>query len=296
MSNQGNGWDDAGLDDMSGAGGNARDSAGGRDSGGSRDGSSGRDGSGRAADGAAGAGSDRQAQERRDQGSRAGQDRRADQDRRQARSRPGNPGADMLTDFQRWLIRSSAKSMRRELTGQVRRSLGGGERAKPGDVWGTVTTEIPPDAGESPECQWCPICRAARRMRETGPGLGDQLSAAGDVVASAVQEAMKTFDSVLARAGAAVDSTRENRDQWSPAGGDWTSARDHWAAAHGARPADGTATAGADAGADAAAGPAAEPTAAPDAAPGPEDSTPGGSGGPERNDTPDGPDEPGNRG
>jgi hypothetical protein len=197
----------------------------------------------------------------------------------------------MLTDFQRWLIRSSAKSMRREITGQVRRSLGAGERANPGDVWGTVTTEIPPEAGESPECQWCPICRAARRMRETGPGLGDQLSAAGDVVASAVQEAMKSFDSVLARAGAAGDPARDNPDRWSPASGDWTSVRDDWAAAHGAQPAGGTATAEVDAaaGADAAVGP--------DAAARPEGSaTPDGAGGPEQNGKPDGPDEPDNRG
>ena len=59
------------------------------------------------------------------------------------------------------------------------------------NVWDTATNEIPPDAGESPECQWCPICRAARRMRESGPGIGGQLSGAGDAVASAVQDAVE---------------------------------------------------------------------------------------------------------
>src|SRR5580698_10456586 len=103
------------------------------------------------------------------------------------RPRQGTPGADMLSDLQRWLIRSSAKSMRKEIGGQVRRTFGGSERPGPAEVWDTATNEIPPEVGESPECQWCPICRAARRMRDSGPGLGGQLSGAGDAVASAVQ-------------------------------------------------------------------------------------------------------------
>jgi hypothetical protein len=105
----------------------------------------------------------------------------------------------MLSDLQRWLIRSSAKTMRKEITGQVRKTLGGGRTDK-GDVWDVATTEIPPDVGESPECQWCPICRAARRMRDSGPGLGGQLSGAGDAVASAVQDAIGALDSILGKA------------------------------------------------------------------------------------------------
>jgi len=120
-------------------------------------------------------------------------------------SRPGGPprppGADLAADLaagiQRWLIRSGTRSMRRELTGQFRRTFGGNP-AESGDVWGTATTEPPPDEShEAPECAWCPVCRAARRIRESGPGLGGQLAGAGDVVASAVQEAFSAFESVL---------------------------------------------------------------------------------------------------
>jgi len=102
-------------------------------------------------------------------------------------------------DLQRWFIRQSAKNMRNQISGQVRRSLGGGR--EPSDVWDTATNEIPPEVGESPECQWCPICRAARRMRDSGPGIGDQISGAGDVVASAVQDAISALDSLLSKGG-----------------------------------------------------------------------------------------------
>lgn len=122
--------------------------------------------------------------------------------------RPGTPGTDLFGDLQRWFIRQSAKSMRRELSGQVRRTLGGG-KPEPTDVWDTATNEIPPEVGESPECQWCPVCRAARRMRDAGPGLGGQLSGAGDAVASAVQDAIGVLDSLLARTG----GSREERER-----------------------------------------------------------------------------------
>src|SRR5258708_33269235 len=100
-----------------------------------------------------------------------------------------NTGADNSSvhaaGVQRWLIRSGSRSLRRELTGQFRRTLGGGS-AEPGDVWGTATTEPPPDEShEAPECAWCPVCRAARRIRESGPGLGGQLAGAGHAVAAA---------------------------------------------------------------------------------------------------------------
>jgi hypothetical protein len=124
------------------------------------------------------------------------------------------PGSELLTDFQRWLLRSSAKSMRKELTGQVRKTLGGG-RPDNTDVWDVATTEIPPEVGESPECQWCPVCRAARRMRDSGPGLGGQLSGAGDVVASAASDVISMIDSLLSRTG----GTAAQRDRdGGPAG------------------------------------------------------------------------------
>jgi hypothetical protein len=90
--------------------------------------------------------------------------------------------------------------VRKEIGGQVRRTIGGG-RTSSADVWDTATTEIPPEVGEAPECQWCPICRAARRMRDTSPGIGGPLSGAGEAVASAVQDAMSALDSLLARTG-----------------------------------------------------------------------------------------------
>ncbi len=87
--------------------------------------------------------------------------------------------------------------MRRELTGQFRRTFGS-DRVEPGDVWDVATTEPPPyETGEAPECAWCPVCRAARRIRENGPGLGGQIVGAGDAVASAVQEALSAFDTIL---------------------------------------------------------------------------------------------------
>ena len=99
--------------------------------------------------------------------------------------------------------------MRRELEGQVRRTLGG-QRPDKGDVWDVATTEIPPEVGAAPECQWCPICRAARRMRDAGPGVAGPLSGAGEAVATVVQDAIGALDSLLARTGgraAGRDST-----------------------------------------------------------------------------------------
>lgn len=108
------------------------------------------------------------------------------------------PGGDLMGGLQRWLIRSSARTMRREIQGQVRRTLGTG-RAEPDDVWGTATTEPPDAAAEAPECAWCPICRAARAMRESGPGLSSHISGVSDAVAAAVQDAMSVVDGVLSR-------------------------------------------------------------------------------------------------
>jgi hypothetical protein len=110
------------------------------------------------------------------------------------------PRVDLVGDMQRWLIRQGAKNVRREIGGQVRRTIGGG-RTSTADVWDTATHEIPPEVGEAPECQWCPICRAARRMRDTGPGLGGQLSGAGEAVASAVQDAMSALEGLLGKTG-----------------------------------------------------------------------------------------------
>jgi hypothetical protein len=123
------------------------------------------------------------------------------------------PRVDLVGDLQRWLIRQGAKNVRKEIGGQVRRSVGGGGRTTTADVWDTATTEIPPEVGEAPECQWCPICRAARRMRDNGPGIGGQLSGAGGAVASAVQDAMSALDSLLAKtSGGNAQRDKESRE------------------------------------------------------------------------------------
>jgi hypothetical protein len=109
---------------------------------------------------------------------------------------PGDPFGDIAGNVQRWLIRSGAENMRRDLGDQFRRAFGGG-RASREDVWNTATTEPPPEStDEAPECAWCPVCRTARRMRESGPVVGG-LSGASDAVASAVQEALSAFDAFL---------------------------------------------------------------------------------------------------
>jgi hypothetical protein len=82
----------------------------------------------------------------------------------------------------------------------VRRTLGG-QRQGRADVWDVATTEIPPEVGAAPECQWCPICRAARRMRDAGPGVTAPLSGAGEAVATVVQDAIGALDSLLSRTG-----------------------------------------------------------------------------------------------
>jgi hypothetical protein len=100
-------------------------------------------------------------------------------------------GPDPLGDLQRWLMRTGARSVTKEMTGQVRRALGQDRPAA--DVWDTATNR-PED--EAPECAWCPVCRAARRMRENR-GLGSSLAGASDALASVVQEAYAAFESAM---------------------------------------------------------------------------------------------------
>ena len=100
-------------------------------------------------------------------------------------------GPDPLGDLQRWLMRTGARSVTKEMTGQVRRALGQDRPAA--DVWDTATNR-PED--EAPECAWCPVCRAARRMRENR-GLGSSLAGASDALASVVQEAYTAFESAM---------------------------------------------------------------------------------------------------
>lgn len=109
--------------------------------------------------------------------------------------------AGMANEIQRWLIRKSARNMRDELEGQVKKAFRGSER-KAGDSWATATTEPPHAADEAPECAWCPVCRAARRIAQarSGPdsrGGGPRISDAADVMAGAVRDALAGIDSIL---------------------------------------------------------------------------------------------------
>jgi len=119
-------------------------------------------------------------------------------------------GNDPIGDFQRWLMRAGARSVGRDVADRVKTTLNGGRRTT-GDVWEIATTEPPPD--EAPECAWCPICRAARRYRESasgggpatgGPGastpptgLGSQIAGVSETLAGLAQDAFSIFDSAL---------------------------------------------------------------------------------------------------
>lgn len=110
------------------------------------------------------------------------------------------PARDPIGDFQRWLMKAGARSLSREVADRVRATLGGGASAnKHASVWETATTEPPGD--EPPECQWCPICRAARRYRDSGstaaPDIGSQLAGVGDVLAGFTKDAFSLFEAAV---------------------------------------------------------------------------------------------------
>jgi hypothetical protein len=105
-------------------------------------------------------------------------------------------GNDPVGDFQRWLMRSGARGLGKEVRGNIRKTFGYGEAGRD-DVWGSATSE--PEGGEHPpECEWCPLCRAARKMKDSGPGLSSHLSSAGDAFASVMREAVDAFEAVIA--------------------------------------------------------------------------------------------------
>jgi hypothetical protein len=112
---------------------------------------------------------------------------------------PSRSGQDPIGDFQRWLVRSGARGMSREVGDHLRSVLGRAEG--PGDVWARATA---PRGNEAPECAWCPVCRAARVLRESGPGVTSQVSAAGEAAAVLVHDALSAFESVLAATGRVV--------------------------------------------------------------------------------------------
>ena len=96
-------------------------------------------------------------------------------------------------------MKAGARSLSREVADRVRATLGGGASAnKHASVWETATTEPPGD--EPPECQWCPICRAARKYRDsggTGTPPGGQFAGVGDTLAGLTRDAFSLFDAAL---------------------------------------------------------------------------------------------------
>ena len=106
----------------------------------------------------------------------------------------GGSGNDVIGDFQRWLLRAGARGMSRELADHVRTALG--KTQQTGDVWETATTE--PLPGEAPECAWCPLCRAARLVREAKPTRDIRVAAVGDALTSVVQDAVSVLEAALA--------------------------------------------------------------------------------------------------
>jgi hypothetical protein len=109
------------------------------------------------------------------------------------------PGSDPIGDLQRWLMRAGARSVTREVTDRVKSTIGGaGKAGKNADVWDTATTEGPTD--EPPECQWCPICRAARRARDgsaPSAGLSGQFAGAADALAGLTRDAFSLFEAAM---------------------------------------------------------------------------------------------------
>ncbi len=94
-------------------------------------------------------------------------------------------------------MKAGARSLGREVAGKVKSTVGGGG-TKHADVWETATTEAPGD--EPPECQWCPICRAARRYRDSGgtsTGVGSPLAGAAGTLAGFAQDAFSLFESAV---------------------------------------------------------------------------------------------------
>jgi hypothetical protein len=109
------------------------------------------------------------------------------------------PARDPIGDFQRWLMKAGARSLSREVADKVKATLGGSGRAKHASVWETATSEPPGD--EPPECQWCPICRAARRYRDSGgtgsPDISTQMAGVGDVLAGFTKDAFSLFEAAV---------------------------------------------------------------------------------------------------
>jgi hypothetical protein len=105
-----------------------------------------------------------------------------------------------LDDLEERLVRAGTRGIGQQLAGQVGRALGGHHDSGQGDVWDTATHEDERAGGEPPECAWCPLCRAIRLSRQSGPGLAGHMSGAADTLATAAQDALTVLDEILSRA------------------------------------------------------------------------------------------------
>jgi hypothetical protein len=133
----------------------------------------------------------------------------------------GGSGNDLIGEFQRWLLRFGARGMSREVGDQIRAALGRNQAT--GDVWGTATAD--PAPAEAPECAWCPLCRAARLVREAKPGRDTNVAAVGDALATVVQDAVSVLDAALAATGrGAAGNGRQSGPARRPATGQAASA------------------------------------------------------------------------
>ncbi|HYB89345.1 MAG TPA: hypothetical protein VEC76_21030 [Streptosporangiaceae bacterium] len=128
---------------------------------------------------------------------------------------PSRSGQDPIGEFQRWLVRSGARSVSREVSDQIRSVLGG-RGGKPVDVWEQATA---PPTDEAPECAWCPVCRAARVLREQGPGMSSQVSAASEAMGVFVHDALTLFESALSATGRMAKGAGDTQ---APSAGVWT--------------------------------------------------------------------------
>ena len=129
-----------------------------------------------------------------------------------------DPGSDPIGDFQRWLMKAGAKSIGRDVAGRVKSTLGGGgggRATKQADVWDTATTEELTE--EPPECQWCPICRAARRYRDSGSAGTSQFAGVGDTLAGLTRDAFSLFDAAVRAPQRPADAPRPSSAQGRPA-------------------------------------------------------------------------------
>ena len=133
---------------------------------------------------------------------------------------PSRSGQDPIGDFQRWIFRSGARGLSREVTDQIKSALG--RSGGPADVWARATA---PPPTEAPECAWCPFCRAARVLRESGPGVSSQMAAASEAMTVLAQDTLSFFESALAATGRAAAKETAGPGQ-APPGTVWADVTD----------------------------------------------------------------------